>query len=146
MAAPFDTILLDVQTWDLTLDASNNIAIATSPYSVAQDMSSQCRQWKNDYIYNSNDGVPLSSILGESPSLALVKSDFVTAAAQVPGVSNVVCFISSVKDRNVQGQVQGSIGPGSNNVVATQIGGQTTVLRNTFRLDTSTLGGPDVLG
>ncbi len=146
MAVPFDTLLLDIQTWDLTTDSQNNIAVATSPYSVAQDMGSQCRQWRGDYIYDANAGVPLSTILGESPSLALVKSDFVTAAAQVPGVSNVVCYISSVTNRNVQGQVQGSIGPGSNNVVATQIGGQTTVLRNTFRLDTSTLGGPDVLG
>jgi predicted transcriptional regulator len=109
MAAPFDTLLLDVGTWDLTLDASNNIAVATATYSVAQDMSSQCRQWRREYIFDQSAGVPLASILGESPSLALVKSDFAQAAGQVPGTNNVVCFISAVKDRNVQGQVQGTV-------------------------------------
>jgi hypothetical protein len=146
MASPFDTLLLDVGTWDITLDASNNIAVATAPYSVAQDMSSQCRQWRGEYIFDQSAGVPLSSILGESPSLALVKSDFSTAAAQVPGTSNVVCFISAVKDRNVQGQVQATL-VGTNTVIATSIGGQTIVIPTTkFTLDISTLGGPDVLG
>jgi hypothetical protein len=109
MAAPFDTLLLDTAAWDLTLDANNNIALATAPYSVAQDMSSQCRQWQGEYIYNQADGVPLSSILGNTPSLALLKSDFVQAAAQVPGTSNVKCFVESVADRNVRGQVQATV-------------------------------------
>ena len=53
MAAPFDTILLDVSAWDLTTDSQGNIALATAPYSVAQDMSSQCRQWRGEFIYQS---------------------------------------------------------------------------------------------
>jgi hypothetical protein len=127
MAAPFDTLLLDVGTWDLTLDSQNNIAVATAPYSVAQDMSSQCRQWRGDYIYNQSDGVPLSSILGETPSLALVKSDFAQAAAQVPGTSNVVCFISAVKDRLVTGQVQATVTlPTGTTTVAAPISGAHT--------------------
>jgi hypothetical protein len=69
-------------------------------------MSSQCRQFQGDYIYNAADGVPYSTILGKSPSLGVMKSDFVTAAAQVPGTSNVKCFITSVADRLVTGQVQ----------------------------------------
>ena len=109
MSEPFDTLLLDVPTWDLTTDSQGNIAVATSPYSVAQDMGSQCRQFRGEFIYNQADGVPFSTILGEAPSLALVKSDFVTAAALVPGVSDVKCFISSVRDRNVTGQVQATV-------------------------------------
>lgn len=108
MAAPFDTLLLTA-AWDLTTDNSGNIALATAPDSVAQDMSSQCRQWLGEYIYNAGDGVPLATILGESPSLALVKSDFATAAGLVPGTSNAVCFISAVKQRNVTGQVQATV-------------------------------------
>jgi hypothetical protein len=147
MAAPFDTLRLDVGAWDLALDSQNNIAVATAPYSVAQDMGSQCRQWRGEYIYNQADGVPLSSILGESPSLALVKSDFAQAAAQVPGTSNTVCYISSVRDRLVTGQVQATL-VGTNTVIATSIGGQTIVIptKSKFTLDISTLGGPDVLG
>lgn len=108
MAAPFDTLLLTT-AWDLTTDNSGNIGLATAPDSVAQDMSSQCRQWLGEYIYNAGDGVPLATILGESPSLALVKSDFSTAAGQVPGASNAVCFISAVTGRNLQGQVQATV-------------------------------------
>lgn len=125
MAAPFDTLLLDIGAWDLTLDANNNIALATAPYSVAQDMSSQVRQWKGEFCYNQGDGVPLATILGESPSLALVKSDFATAAGLVPGTSNAVCFISSVKQRNVTGQVQAlvTLSDGSTTTVAASLSG-----------------------
>jgi hypothetical protein len=106
MAAPFSTILLDTATWDLTLDAQGNIARADGAAAVAQDMSSQCRQFQGDYIYDASAGVPFNTILGKSPSLGVMKSDFVTAAAQVPGTSNVKCFITSVADRLVTGQVQ----------------------------------------
>lgn len=108
MAAPFDTLLLTA-AWDLSLDANGNIAVATAPDSVAQDMSSQCRQWQGEYIFNQGDGVPLATIVGETPSLALVKSDFATAAGQVPGASNAVCFISAVTGRNLSGQVQATV-------------------------------------
>lgn len=109
MGAPYATLLLDNETYDLTLDANNNIAVATSPYSVAQDMGSQCRQWQGEYIYASGDGVPLASILGQSPNLGVMKSDFVAAAAEVPATSNVKCFIEAITDRRVQGQVQATV-------------------------------------
>ena len=109
MSAPFSSLLLDVASWDLTVDAQGNIARADPPYACAQDMSSQARQWRGEFIYNQADGVPLASILGESPSLALLKSDFAQAAGQVPGVSNATCFISAVRDRLVTGQIQGVV-------------------------------------
>ena len=109
MSAPFSTLLLNTNTYDLTLDANGNIARADPPDSVAQDMGSQCRQWLGEYIYSADDGVPLATIVGETPSLALVKSDFAQAAGQVPGTANAVCFISAVKERNVQGQVQAEV-------------------------------------
>lgn len=109
MAQPYSTILLDVSTWDLTLNANNDVARADPPYAVSQDMSSQCRQWKGEYIYSSTDGVPLATILGEAPNLGLMKSDFAVAAGQVPGTSNVKCFIESITERRVTGQVQATV-------------------------------------
>jgi hypothetical protein len=109
MSAPYSTISLDTSTYDLMLDANGNIARADPPYAVAQDMGSQCRQWLGEYIYNSNDGVPLATILGSAPNLGLMKSDFVTAAAKVPGTSNVQCFISDITERRVSGQVQATV-------------------------------------
>lgn len=109
MAAPYSTILLDSQTWDLTTDSNNNIALATAPYSAAQDMATQCRQFQGEYIYNQSDGVPMSSILGATPSLALMKADFIAAAGKVPATSNLKCFIESVVGRNAVGQVQATV-------------------------------------
>ena len=31
------SLLLDPRSWDLTVDVSNNIAVASDPYSLAQD-------------------------------------------------------------------------------------------------------------
>jgi hypothetical protein len=127
MTAPFDTLLLSVSGWDLTLDSQNNIAITTAPYSVAQDMSSQCRQYQGDYIYNASDGVPYQTILGKSPSLGVMKSDFVTVAAAVPGTSNVRCFIQSVSNRLVTGQIQATVtAAGTTTVIAAPISGAHT--------------------
>lgn len=125
MAAPYSTILLDQQTYDLTLDANNNIARADPPFAVAQDMGSQCRQWLGEYIYSADDGVPLATIVGETPSLALVKSDFATAAGLVPGTSNPICYISAVTGRNVIGQVQAQVtlSDGSTTAVAASLSG-----------------------
>lgn len=124
MAAPYSTILLDTATWDITTDAQGNIARADPPYAAAQDMGSQCRQFQGDYIYGADDGVPYDSILGKAPSLGLLKSDFIAAASHVPGTSNVKCFIQSVRDRLVTGQVQANVAS-TGTVVAAPIGGQT---------------------
>ena len=124
MAAPFSSLLLDISSWDLTISAAGDIARADPAYAVAQDMSTQCRQWRGEYIYDQSAGVPLSSILGQSPSLGVMKADFVTAAAQVPATTNVKCFIQSVADRLVSGQVQATVVvSGTATVVASPIGG-----------------------
>lgn len=34
------TLLLDQKSWDLTLDAAGNIAVAAEPYAIAQDVAS----------------------------------------------------------------------------------------------------------
>ena len=46
---------------------------------------------------------------GVLPTLTNSSHDFAQAAGQVPGVSDVRCFISAVVDRNVSGQVQGVV-------------------------------------
>jgi len=109
MSAPFSTILLDTNTWDLTLDTSGNIARTDPPYSIAQDMSSACRLFKSEYIYDADAGVPYNTLLGQSPSLGSMKSDFVAAAQTVPATTNVRCFIAGISERRVDGQVQANV-------------------------------------
>lgn len=101
------TILLNSETWDLTLDTSGNIAVAQTPYALAQDAASAIKLFQGELYYDTTKGIPYwSEILGYSPPVPLMKAYFVAAAKTVPGVVEAVCYISSITDRTVSGQVQ----------------------------------------
>jgi hypothetical protein len=101
------TLLLDQAEWDLTTDAVGNIAIASNPYSLAQDSASEIRVFQGEEYYNTNAGIPYwSQILGHWPPVSLMKAYFVAAAKLTPGVVKAQCFITSIDDRDVTGQVQ----------------------------------------
>lgn len=101
------TLLLDTVKWDLVLDLFGNIAVASDPYSQAQDAASAIRLFQGELWYDTTQGVPYwASILGKSPPLALMKAKFAEAALSIPGVVSAQCFISGVKNRQVVGQVQ----------------------------------------
>jgi len=102
-----DTLYLDPVAWDLVLDASGNIALATEPYSLAQDAASACRTFIGEVYYNTALGIPYwQEILGHLPALTLVKSQLESAAETVPGVTAAQVFITAVVDRQIRGQVQ----------------------------------------
>ena len=46
-----------------------------------------------------------NQILGQLPSAAFVKAQVVQQALTVPGVTNPVCYLSSLTDRQLSGQV-----------------------------------------
>ena len=97
------TILLDTQSWDLF----GNIAVATEPYSLAQDAASAIRLFAGEAWYNRDIGVPyFAQILGHAPPVSLMRAKFEAAALTVPGVVFARCYISSIKERDVSGQVQ----------------------------------------
>jgi hypothetical protein len=101
------TFLLDTVAWDLLLDASGNIAIASDPYSVAQDVSSACRTFLGEEWYDTTAGVPyFQQILGQFPPLNLIKTQLAAAAATVPGCTNPTVFISGIAGRVLSGQIQ----------------------------------------
>jgi hypothetical protein len=101
------TLLLDQTAWDLVVDANGNIALATDPYSLAQDAASAIRLFQGELYYDTTQGTPyFSTILGRAPPLSYLKAKFVAAALTVPGVVAAQCFISSIKGRAVSGQVQ----------------------------------------
>lgn len=101
------TCLLDTKLWDLVLDVDGNWAVAEEPYAVAQDVASAIKLFAGELWYNTGKGVPyFGSILGHSPSVAYMKSQFAAAAHTVPLVVEAICYISSLAGRNVHGQVQ----------------------------------------
>lgn len=102
-----DTLLLDTVSWDLTVDTSGNIAMATAPYALAQDAASAIRTFAGEIYFDTTLGIPyFSQILGYAPPIALMKAYFNEAALTVPGVVTSQCFITSWDDRVVRGQVQ----------------------------------------
>lgn len=120
MSAPFNTLFLDVATWDLVADASGNIAMATAPYAVVQDVASACRVFLGEVYYDTTIGVPYlgqiingepgsaneQQILGRTPALNILQSALAAAALTVPWVKAAAAVISAFVGRQVQGQVQ----------------------------------------
>ncbi len=101
------TMLLDRTTWDLVLDAAGNIAVASEPYSLAQDAASAIMAYRGECFWDTTLGVPyLTQIFGKSPTVEQLKSLFVAAAMTVPDVSSAQCFITSSTNRRVSGQIQ----------------------------------------
>lgn len=102
-----DTLLLDRGSWDLAVDAAGNIAMASAPYSMAQDAASAIKTFTGEVYFNTSLGIPyFQQILGFSPPLSLMKTYFVNAALTVPNVVSAKCFITGWIDRVVSGQVQ----------------------------------------
>lgn len=101
------TLLLDRDNWDLCVDARGNIAVATEPYAREQDVASECRLMQGEAWYNTGIGIPyLTAVLGRPVPLLLIKERLAAAARRVPGVSNVVVYLTDVSARGVRGQIQ----------------------------------------
>jgi hypothetical protein len=89
------------------LDAFGNIAVASEPYSLAQDVASAIRLFNGECYYNTTRGVRyFEDILGHAPPLPIVKAELVNAAMTVPLVTYAQAFIEVTEDRVVTGQVQ----------------------------------------
>ena len=101
-----DTLFLS-NAWDLALDSAGNIAMASNPYSLAQDAASACKTVVGDLIYAPTDGIPyFAQILGQLPPLNDIRSLYVAAAMQVPDVVEARVFFSSFNNRTLSGQLQ----------------------------------------
>lgn len=101
------SLLLDRTVWDLVLDTSGNIAVASDAYSLAQDVACACKLFQSELWYATNKGVPyFSEILGHWPPLPVVKAELVKAAMTVPGVVSAQVVITSLDKRTLTGQVQ----------------------------------------
>lgn len=80
-----NTIYLDPDTWDMTVDSFGNWAMASPPYAVAQDVASECRLWLGEARYDANAGIPYEkAVLGELPPPAKLISWYKKAAEGVP--------------------------------------------------------------
>lgn len=103
----YKTLLLDQDKWDLVLDSNGNIAVASPPYALAQDVASACRLFIGELWFDTEKGIPyFENVLGHLPPVSLVASYLENAALTVPGVVSARCIISSFDARSVSGQIQ----------------------------------------
>ena len=139
-----NTLFLIPSSWDLTLDSSGNIALATNPYSLAQDVASAIQTYLGEVYFDTTLGIPYQpQILGHGVPLELYRAQCIIAALSVPEVASAQMFFTTLSDRTLQGQIQ-----------ITASNGQVIVLNvntssgesNIFTLDNSLLDGPTLLG
>lgn len=102
----FNTLLLDQTAWDLIIDSAGNIAMASPPYALAQDVASAIRLFLGELWYNGTAGIPyFENVLGHLPPAALLIGYIEKAALGVPGVVSAQCTISSFSGRQLTGQI-----------------------------------------
>lgn len=107
------TLLLDRTVWDLCKDAAANIAVASEPYSTAQDVASALLTFLGECWYNTADGIPyMQVILGRPFPAATFKAQAVKAALSVPGVVKASCTILALTARDLSAQVLVTLGSG----------------------------------
>lgn len=82
------TIFLLPSTWDLALDTSGNIAVASDIYQQSQDVASACRTFARDVYYDQAQGILyFENVLGQYGfPLSLFKMYLEEAAKSIAGV------------------------------------------------------------
>lgn len=110
-----DTLLLDRGPWDLCMNALGDIALAANPYAIAQDVSSAARLFLGELYYGPvTKGVPyFTDALGQAAPTPLLKQRLVELALSVPGVLSAQCFLTSVSEQSIGGQIQIQTADGS---------------------------------
>lgn len=110
----FNTLLLDQTAWDLVLDAHGNIAVATPPYALAQDVATAVRTFLGDNYYNTTLGIPYF----DGQPASLLAQQISAQALTVPGVVTAQMVITSY---DAEGNLAGYI-------AFTDESGETTVV------------------
>jgi hypothetical protein len=101
------TALLDLTTWDFVLNTNGDLAMASDPYSVAQDVASACRTFLGEVWYDTTIGVDyFQDALGKNQPLSLLRQALIDAALTVPGCTNPVVYFAAPVGRKLTGQIQ----------------------------------------
>lgn len=107
------TLYLDPDSWDLTLDASRNIALAVAPYERAQTVANACRLWRGEAPFNLNRGIPYETeVLGQQPPARVLSGFYEDEAKTVQGVATAVAVLQYA-NRGLTGQIQCTLDDGT---------------------------------
>lgn len=101
-----NTLLLDQAIWDLVLDINGNIALAGTPYSYAQDVTSAVRTFLGECWYNTNLGLPYwQKILGQLPPIGYIEQQINEEALTIPNIISAETSIVSFVNRAIDGVI-----------------------------------------
>jgi hypothetical protein len=92
--------------WDLMVDSNKNIAIATGPLALAQDVASAIQTYLGEVYYDTTQGLPyLSAVLGQPYAPMLLQAQLQQTALTVPGVLLAKASINTFANRMASGVV-----------------------------------------
>jgi hypothetical protein len=101
------TLLLDLDGWDVCLDALGNWALASEPYSQSQDVASAGRVFEAEAYYDTSLGVPyFTDVLGKNQPTQILRARLQLAALTVPGVTDATAYLMVGRDRTMTGQIE----------------------------------------
>lgn len=84
------TLELDIDTWDLQMDAAGSIITTSGDYAIAQNVANAVRLFTNDAYYDPDRGIPHFAVtLGNNYNSAVAISRITSAASDVEGVEDV---------------------------------------------------------
>ncbi|WP_235012297.1 hypothetical protein [Caballeronia catudaia] len=90
----------------MCLDAAGDIACATDPYQVAQDVASAIRTFRGECFYDTTLGIPYwQAVLSQLPPASFIRSELVKAALTVPNVAAASVTQLVLNDRQVTGEI-----------------------------------------
>lgn len=109
------TLYLDPDSWDLTVDADRNIALAGVPYATAQTVANAARLWQGEAPFDTDRGIPYETeVLGKQVPERLLASWYEREALTVPNVQSADAVLQFDRNtRAITGQIQCTLTDGT---------------------------------
>lgn len=99
--------------WDLSVDTSKNIAVASHALSLAQDVACAIQVFQGELFYDVSQGIPYKEmVLGQAYSPSILAALIQKTALTVPGVVSATATVSSFDNRRITGTVSVTDVPG----------------------------------
>ncbi len=101
------TLLLDPKTWDLHVDETGMLPLATGTYAIAQNVANQTRLFTKDAYFAQDDGIPHFAVtLGRYPAQSVMRTRIIEQALSVDEVDSAKVSFSRFEDGVLTGNIQ----------------------------------------
>ena len=92
--------------WDLSVDTSKNIAVASHALSLAQDVACAIQVFQGELFYDISQGIPYKDmVLGQMYAPSVLVGLLQNTALTVPGVVYAVAAVTAFNNRQISGTI-----------------------------------------